>query len=65
MKPEPPRVGSFVIYCDPKKGPLTAHVLEVLGEGQLKLRAHQTARPDFDVTASFSTKLKKGHWSYR
>ncbi len=58
-------LGHFVIYIDPKKGPLTAHVLEIAG-GTLKLRVHQTAQPNFDVdNVEFSATPKKGHWHRR
>ncbi len=59
-------VGSFVTYWDPKKGSQQAHVLEVQAEGRLKIRCHQTAKPDYNVdNVPHSEKPKKNHWSYR
>lgn len=64
---EPVGVGCFVLYFDPKKGPLTAHVLEVRGADQLKLSVHcGTARPNEIVDyVPYSIELKKKHWSRR
>ena len=59
-------VGHFIIYTDPKKGPLTAHVLKINTDRTLKIRVHQTAQPNFDVdNVEFSATPKKGHWHRR
>lgn len=63
---EPVHEVAFVTYVDPKKGPLLAHVREVLVGGRVNLRTHQTAQPDTDKDdVPFSAKPSPGHWSYR
>ena len=67
----PPKIGSFVVYSDLKKGLQTASVLEVLvlenhPFGLLKIRVRLNARPDYDVSnVAYSEKPTAGHWSYR
>lgn len=59
--------GSLVNYWHDKFGVVTAHVIETLSEGRLRLRLHRgAATPDVDVpNAPFSATPKKDHWSFR